>query len=142
MHWNGLEELKASQAYQRAMSGTADTGRTQSGWRGRGGHDNRGGRGPTLHVVSGETDDNTAAPSSEGQSQSGEGQSSDQQLSVAPGNSQRGGRGGRGGRGRGGRVGAMAQWTDLQKERYDKGLCLECGEKGHYARQCPKAKGE
>ena len=44
MHWNGLEELKASQAYQRAMSGTADTGRTQSSWRGRGGHDNRGGR--------------------------------------------------------------------------------------------------
>ena len=36
----------------------------------------------------------------------------------------------------------MAQWTDLQKERYEKGLCLECGDKGHYVQQCPKAKGE
>ena len=153
--WLGEEEIKAERQRNAAVTNGSGGG-YRGGGRGRGGQYGAGRGGgdtktPTaaVHAMS---NDASGAAGVEGEAFTNEGEKderNDQQLSAAPGNGQRGGSGERGGRGRGGRrrgrggrVGAMAQWTELQKERYEKGLCLECGDKGHYVQQCPKAKGE
>lgn len=70
------------------------------------------------------------------------------QLSAAAGGGQRGGKAARGGRGR---TAGPAQrqeqprqqrppLTAEQRQRFIDGLCINCGEEGHIALRCPKAK--
>ena len=141
--WSSQQDIKAYNAQRAATSYYNNRGGGGGGRHGRGGgHGTDSGRAPTLRAMNEESGE-TAAPSSEGQPQSGEGQPNPQQLAGAAGGgqSQRGGRGGRGGRGRGGREGRgmPSSLTEEQQKWWKDGLCLKCGQAGHRARGCLKA---
>jgi hypothetical protein len=143
LQWSSQQEMKAFNAQRAANAYYGNRGGGGGGRHGRGGgQGTNSGRAPTLQAMNEETGE-TAASSSEGQPQSGEGQPNPQQLAGAAGG-QRGGRGGRGGHGRGGGGGARTQWTEKQQQLYNENRCFACEQTGHRRgdKECPKGKAD
>ena len=135
--WTAEQNIKNARAEQRSAATEAYRAGQQKG---RGGY-GKGDSKSQAVSVNALQEEEPGEGRAEGGTSTTEVKDGSQQLSAVAGSSQqgnRGGRGGRGGRGRGGGAGQKRQLTAEQRQRFIDGLCLECGEAGHIARNCPK----